>query len=634
MRKKRLARITHAVTPFLLLALLFLGGLYYVLLSTMSRAVSENAEIAAAPWSAYLGARPLELQRLQSGEGLSPEASGFFSAYALGQRIAGFQLLSAQGQPMSAMIEPEAARRAPSRTQTDGLTTTVLPLTAAGRAPLRLAVLSDQTIREQAFQEEFLRAFIALCFLTACSFGVPAFVFLRELAQRERGEERMEFLAQHDVMTKLMNRGAFNSAFEAALARRTDGEQIALHFVDLDRFKSVNDSLGHNIGDELIKTVAAKLSAIVGPGDFVARFGGDEFIMAQVGLNSVQEAEARAGEIRQAFAQPMSVGEHLVRTTASVGVAVSPRDGTSLSTLTRAADLAVYGAKAAGRDTWRMYDPQMDVALQKRQRIEKALLAACANESFILHFQPIVRSESKKLLGFEVLLRLRAEHGDVATPTEFIPIAEEMGLISQIGAWVLRKACAVAANWPESLIVAVNLSPRQFESGELCAVIETALRESGLCSRRLELEITEGLLLADTDRVMAQLRDIKALGVSIAMDDFGTGYSSLSYLWRFPFDKLKIDRSFMRVLTEGDGNVSSILNTIIALGRTLNLRVTAEGVETEEQARLLRELNCDQLQGYHFGRPMPETDLASAILEGSWPQLLDQSDDQPAANAA
>ena len=621
------------------MAVLFLGGLYFVLLSTINRVIDEDARLAAAPWSAYLVTHPDEVQRLQHGEGLSSRASQFFSSYALGQNIVGFRLF-ANGAVLFGMVAPELATKATSLAGSRSLAAasllgTKLPLRIGEGPPLRLEVLSDQSARRNVFHDELVWAFTALSFLTACSFGVPALVFLHELAQPERGEEKMEFLAQHDLMTTLMNRTAFNSALERQLAGARKDEQTALHFIDLDRFKSVNDSLGHNVVDELIKSVAAKLQSVLGPRDFVARFGGDEFVMAQIGVQSMEAAELRALQIREAISSTMPVGDHHVRATASIGIAVAPRDGRSLSDLTRAADLALYSAKGSGRDTSRMYDPQMDVALQKRRCIEKSLLQAVACNGFDLHFQPMVEAGAKSILGFEVLLRLKSESGETLAPVDFIPVAEEMGLISHIGSWVIRKACAAAAAWPDGLTVAVNLSPRQFENGELCGIVEAALSDSGLDARRLELEITEGHLLTDTDRVIAQLRQLKSLGVSIAMDDFGTGYSSLSYLWRFPFDKLKIDRSFMRVLSEGDAQASSILNTIVALGRTLNLQVTAEGVETEEQARRLEHLNCDQLQGYHFGHPMPEAEIPATILRGARARAaLDEQRRSAAATSA
>lgn len=624
MLRRGLIKGAYAVTPFLLLAMLFMGGIYYVLLVSVDRVIQEDAGLAASHWSAYLANHPAEISRLREGRGLSQPGLTYFRQWAAAENIIGFRLIGAGGalrfETSTRALEGSDAA-GPSRAQesaprpSDTLVSSLLPLPAIGDRLGYLEVVSDQATRQALFSGELLRALAALAFLTACSFGVPAFVFLRERAQKERGEERIEFLARHDLMTGLMNRSSFNRTLAKQLDQLANGEGIALHFMDIDRFKSVNDSLGHNAGDELITSVAARLEKVLGPKDLLARFGGDEFVLAQADIRSPEDAEQRASLIRQAIGAPFTDSEHQITTTISVGTALSPQHGQNVAELTKAADLALYTAKKDGRDTCRMYNPDMDAAHQERQKIEKALRRAVAAESFHLHFQPIVRAEEKKLLGFEVLLRLETEAGEEIPPTTFIPIAEGMGLISQIGSWVIKKACKAAAGWPDGLTVSVNMSPRQFENGELCGIVESALSDSGLAPHRLELEITEGLLVADTEGVMTQLRQLKALGVSIAMDDFGTGYSSLSYLWRFPFDKLKIDRSFMEVLAGGDEHVGSILNTIVSLGRTLNLQVTAEGVETQEQADFLKKLNCDQLQGYHFGRPMPESEVAAVILK-------------------
>jgi predicted signal transduction protein with EAL and GGDEF domain len=368
------------------------------------------------------------------------------------------------------------------------------------------------------------------------------------------------------------------------------------------------------VGDDLLRAAAGRLRAAARTGDLLGRLGGDEFVVAQRGVGGAKGAEALAGDIVKKVSQPYTLGGHDVATSASIGVALAPQDGADSAALLRCADLALYTAKASGRRCFRLFDPEMDDELKERRRIERAIREATAAESFELHFQPLVDTATDALVGFEALLRLPKGDGEAISPAVFVPIAEEMGLISRIGAWVVRRACTVAATWPEYLTVSVNLSPAQFDDAGIVEVVRAALEESGLEPRRLELEITEGLLLNDTELVIGQLRDLKALGVSIAMDDFGTGYSSLSYLWRFPFDKIKIDRSFMRASQEDGQNVSDILRTIIALGHSLDMQVTTEGVETRNQAELLRDLECDYTQGYHFGRPMHALDAAARIL--------------------
>ena len=622
-RRRRNLGAIRTITPFLVLALVFLGGTYLVLFTSMDQYIQDDAGLAASKIAQYLAVRPDELQRLERGAGLSDVARDFLRAEAEAENVVDLKLGDASGRTVFEVSGPALGlgeRTGP--VPTDALVASSSPI-RVGQTSRHIEIISDQSVRRRELQHLLVLSVVSLGFLTACSFGVPAFVFLREVARRERGEEHMEFLARHDPMTGLLNRPAFNKALEQHLQDNAE-EVCALHYVDVDRFKSINDSLGHNVGDEVIRQVADRLKALMLPGDLTARFGGDEFVFAQMRVEGEADAAMRATAIRRSVQEPLQTGEHQLRVTTSVGSSIFPRDGKSSSELEKAADLALYSAKADGRDTCRMYDPTMDAALEARRKIEKALLHAYATESFDLHFQPIVIADGKQLLGFEVLLRLKTEAGEEIAPVDFIPVAEEMGLISQIGAWVIRKACFSAAAWPEHLTVAVNMSPRQFENGELCSVVESALHDSGLAANRLELEITEGLLVSDTERVMIQLRRLKTLGVSIAMDDFGTGYSSLSYLWQFPFDKLKIDRSFMRVLADGDQQVSSILNTIISLGRTLNLQVTAEGVETQAQADLLKKLNCNQLQGYYFGHPTPESDVAATILTSAQGEIAER----------
>jgi len=349
--------------------------------------------------------------------------------------------------------------------------------------------------------------------------------------------------------------------------------------------------------------------------DIVARIGGDEFTIAQIDAADRTEAEALAQRVITTLREPFVIKDQTVTVGASVGIAMAPGDAIDIAKLMRCADLALYKAKADGRNCARFYSTQLDIDNQARLSLEQALRNAVANDGFDLEFQPVYERLDNSLMGFEALIRLPAfnDEGRIS-PSVFIPIAEDLGLIGYIGRWVLRKACAAAATWPEHLTVSVNLSPSQFSTGDVCHTVAEALRESGLDPRRLELEITEGLLLGDTESVMEQLGGLKRLGVSIAMDDFGTGYSSLSYLWRFHFDKLKIDRSFMTAYEEAEGNAETIVKTIIALGRSLDMQVTVEGIETDGQATFVRNLDVDQVQGFFYGRPMLESELGRTLL--------------------
>jgi predicted signal transduction protein with EAL and GGDEF domain len=346
----------------------------------------------------------------------------------------------------------------------------------------------------------------------------------------------------------------------------------------------------------------------------VARPGGDEFVVVQAGVVDKQHAEEFAKRMAAALAAPMSFKEQQVRPSFTIGIALAPMDGATPQRLLKSADLALYSGKAAGRNCIRFFAPEMDEALQKRIKLECAVREAAEHNRFEIHYQPVYEMQGKRLVGFEALARLRDADGTLIPPATFIPVAEELRLIDTIGAWVLLEACRVAKLWPSDLTVAVNLSPVQFESGNIEKAVTTALNETGLEPSRLELEITETLLLTNNDATMATLRRIKDTGVSIVMDDFGTGYSSLSYLWKFPFDKIKIDRSFMEGFESSGRDIEPVVKTIIALGREMNMRVTVEGVETADQADFLYGAEADQVQGFFFGRPVSAADVAAYLL--------------------
>ena len=438
MTRRRYLGAIRTITPFLVLALVFLGGTYLVLFTSMDQYIQDDAELAATKISQYLAARPAELQQMERGAGLSDSTRVFLRAEAEAENIVQLKLNDASGHVLFESSGPAMGlgdQRGPVAT---GELVAGSSLIGSGQGSRQIEIITDQTGRRHELARLLVLAVISLAFLTACSFGVPAFVFLREVARRERGEERMEFLALHDPMTALLNRPAFNKALGQHLQDHAQ-ELCALHFVDVDRFKSVNDSLGHNVGDEVIRQIADRLKTLMQPGDLAARLGGDEFVLAQFGVAGEADVTARATAIRRAICEPMQTGEHQLRVTTSVGSALFPRDGATSSELEKAADLALYCAKSDGRDACRMYEPSMDAALVARRKIEKALLHAYSNESFDLHFQPIVVADGKQLLGFEVLLRLQTEDDQEVTPSEFIPVAEEMGLISQIGAWVIRQ---------------------------------------------------------------------------------------------------------------------------------------------------------------------------------------------------
>jgi len=438
-------------------------------------------------------------------------------------------------------------------------------------------------------------------------------VAMRDLRERKEAEERIRYMANHDGLTDLPNRNLFQDRLSQALARSKRGASTCgVLCLDLDRFKNVNDLNGHATGDELLRQVALRLTASVRADDTVARLSGDEFAIIQVGVAHPDGPAILADRLVKAMAAPFEIDGQQTVIGTSIGIALYPGDGDSGEELMRAADTALYRAKAAGRGTYRFFEAEMDVRLQERRRLERDLRQALASHQLDVHFQPLVGCDNEQVIGFEALVRWNHAERGFVSPAEFIPLAEECGLIMPLGNWVLRAACREAVTWPAETIVAVNISPAQFRHADLAKEVLGVLAETGLEPRRLELEITEGVLIEDTDRVLETLTLLKQAGVRISLDDFGTGYSSLSYLQRFPFDKIKIDRSFIWEMEKNPDSMS-IVRAVIALGRSLRITVTAEGVETPTQLALLQSEQCDQVQGFLIGKPLPRAE-ASALL--------------------
>ncbi|MGN1287333.1 MAG: putative bifunctional diguanylate cyclase/phosphodiesterase, partial [Bradyrhizobium sp.] len=382
--------------------------------------------------------------------------------------------------------------------------------------------------------------------------------------------------------------------------------------LDLDNFKTLNDTLGHLIGDEFLRRVAEKLRQSVGLNDFIARLGGDEFAIVQHDIASDDDVNDLVARVYQSLRTPFDCLGHWLSSDASIGIAIAPRHGSDLFGLLKCADLAMYAAKAAGRRTYRFFDPAMEKQANLRRALEADLRTALAEGGFELHYQPLVDLRSDEVTGCEALLRWRHPVRGMISPAEFIPLAEETGLIEEIGQWVLRTACIEAAAWPAHVRLAVNVSPIQFKSETLALKVASALAESGLDPRRLELEITEAVLIADDDAALVTLGQLRALGVHIALDDFGTGYSSLQYLQRFPFDKIKIDRSFVKEVTRNSGS-ASIIRAVVSIAADRNMITTAEGVETDQQRDTVQMLGCTQMQGYLFSKPVPAQDVRTLL---------------------
>jgi diguanylate cyclase (GGDEF)-like protein len=434
---------------------------------------------------------------------------------------------------------------------------------------------------------------------------------LTDITERRSAEAKIVHLARHDPLTGVANRALLRQRLDEAAADLANGYHFAVLMIDLDHFKSINDSHGHLIGDKLLSEMAARLRSLVRTGDLVARLGGDEFAVVAHDVSAGAQATALAERICRAAQQPFQIEGQNLFVGASVGIALAPQDGRRVQELLQAADLALYAAKSAGRGTFRLFSREMEAAQRARLSLEADLRAAIAHEQFELHYQPIKAIESNEVTAYEALIRWRHPQRGMVPPLDFIALAEETGLIVPIGAWVLRRACLDMSRSASPGRVAVNLSPLQFRDKDLLETVKDALNTSGLPAHRLEIEITESTLLHNDELTMQQLTALRDLGVHITMDDFGTGYSSLGYLLSYPIQSIKIDRSFVRGLGE-NANSTAIIRAITMLATSLGMSTTAEGVETEGQLALLRELGCSEAQGFLFSRPKPAPEILPA----------------------
>jgi diguanylate cyclase (GGDEF)-like protein len=435
-----------------------------------------------------------------------------------------------------------------------------------------------------------------------------------DITGQRRAEAQIEHMALHDPLTDLPNRVLFRQRLENALHRTSRGETCAVLCLDLDQFKGVNDTLGHPVGDTLLKAVTDRLRHIVRPTDTVARLGGDEFAIVQSSPDHPAAATALSTRLLRELSAPYEVAGHQIVIGVSVGVAMAPGDSSDPDVLLKSADIALYQAKSDGRNRFRYFKPEMNALMQARRELERDLRAAISANEFELYFQPLVNLEEPRITGFEALLRWNSPTRGLVMPGEFIPIAEEVGLIIQIGEWVLHAACREAAKWPEPLKVAVNISTAQFSDGNLVRTVAHALEKSGLEAARLELEITESVMIQNFDAALSLLRRIKLLGVSISMDDFGTGYSSLGHMRSFPFDKIKIDQSFVREIGR-KAESTAIIRAVTGMCDSLGITVTAEGVENLQQVDLLRAERCTEIQGYLISKPRRAEDIPNLISD-------------------
>ena len=433
-----------------------------------------------------------------------------------------------------------------------------------------------------------------------------------DITERRRAEKQIAHMARHDALTGLGNRALFHDEMKRALTRVARGEKISVLCLDLDRFKIVNDTLGHPVGDALLQAIADRLRQCAREVDTVIRLGGDEFAVILTDAAQPEASTALAHRVIEVISAPYEIDNHKIDIGVSIGIAIAPDDGKDPDRLLKSADMALYRAKEDGRGIVRSFEPEMDMRLQSRRALELQLRQALAKGQFLLHYQPLIDLGTRQVSGFEALLRWDCPGRGMVSPAEFIPLAEEIGLIVPLSEWVLHTACSEATTWPDEVKIAVNLSPVHFYHGDLVGTVASALRASGLAPARLELEITEGVLLEDTQKTTTMLTALKNLGARISMDDFGTGYCSLSYLQKFQFDKIKIDRSFVKDLGI-DVDALAIIRAVSGIADSLGITTTAEGVETEEQLLKVQAEGCTEAQGYLFSRPKSASEVSEII---------------------
>lgn len=612
-----------------------IGGASFGLITMVQYGIGVEAEREAEQWAQFLAEDTPNLQALLQSDTPRDQLVAYGRAISQGSSVFRFDLFDHTGSPVVSVSRDGSYHHAAAGHHADAIARILsgdkfshfvhddtdsahskkyyveayTPILSKGEVIGVAIVFIDKTGMYSWFVGSAINFSIAASaifslILVAAYFAVA---FLREKQRKSR--KSIDYLTNFDTVSGLLNRDAF---FKDARVR-TDKKCTAMLYVDVDNFKSTNDVFGHQAGDMFLRHVGNAIGRSIAPGDIAARIGGDEFV-AVIGADDPEAILSMVERIQEEVKVPVRNGGVTVVGGISVGIYIADGQTMAISECLHKADLALYQAKADGRGLHRTFTPALETAVERRQKVEGAIRKGLDLQLFSLHFQPLLDQASKRCVGFEALLRLSDEDGEAISPVEFIPIAEAIGEIERIGSWVLQAAMREAANWPAELFVSINLSVRQFDSDELVGTVTRLLDETGLAADRLELEVTESLLMQDSDGNGRQLAELRALGISIAMDDFGTGYSSLGYLWKFGFDKLKIDRSFIVGLEDGDDRASDILDAIIALGHRLNMQVTAEGIETEKQAAILSTLSCDQFQGYYFGRPMRIADIAPFLL--------------------
>ena len=482
-------------------------------------------------------------------------------------------------------------------------------------------VYIDQTHTATRLKTSFAVLSLGLALAVALTFGVPMMAYLLRSRQASEARQRGDYLAHHEPMTGLLNRASFTAKLDQLLRKRDRGQSLTLVLFDIDDFKAINDTYGHEAGDTFLQHVAACITGLCCETDLAARPGGDEFILALTGRSEPVALEL-VDQLRHAIGQPILIQDKTITATLRAGVYMVNRDVDGMEAALHKVDLAHNQAKLDGHDTRRVFTEDLETGMRARRELEQLIRSTVEREGFELHYQPLLHTKNGACAGFEALLRLPNGQGGYIPPLTCIPVIEAMGLINTVGKWVIEEATRTAATWPSHLFVAVNLSVKQFADGALVGHVKNALASSGLRPKQLELEVTETLLMQNTESTARQLAELRKLGVALSMDDFGTGYSSLGYLWQYRFDKLKIDQSFISALDHNETKAREILDTIIMFGHKLDMTVTAEGIETVYQAEVLAALACDHVQGYLYGRPAPTSEIALFLLQNTHTRLV------------
>jgi diguanylate cyclase (GGDEF)-like protein len=533
----------------------------------------------------------------------------------LGKALSYDTTLAAAEPALAPLLKAGAAFTLMQKNSSEGLSShisrTFVPLTPEGGRIGWVEIWASQGENRSLILSTVTKIAMAMGLLLGL---VPALGFLYSTREKKRVEQTLSFVTHHDPLTKLPNRAIFSDHLDEALKQaERRHEHTTILDIEIDRLRDLYEQFDRQTIDAVILEFSTRLQTMAGPLGISARLSDSEFAVLKASVHDAMEAAQFARTALQTLSQPITAGTQSIFLNINIGLALAPTDGRTATELLKSADVALVSSKAVGRNTYRFFDSDTENNLRKRRSVESAVKEACEQKLFELHYQPVFELRTTRLTGFEALIRLNHPQYGSISPAEFIPVAESLGLIGDIGAWTLETACHMASQWPDPLKVAVNLSPLQFRNGSMIAFARRSLEQARFPAYRLELEVTEGVLLDDTEYVREQLRALQETGVGIVLDDFGAGYSSLGYLWQFPFNKLKIDQSFVRAM-DTKSNVRNILRAIIGLGRSLNLPITAEGVETEEQADYLRSLDCTEAQGYYFGRPVPATEVAVIIL--------------------